>query len=78
MRIEVNGEQREVPDALMVEGLLKLLGVPLDRVAVERNREIVSRKKWGTTEVMEGDRLEVVQLVGGGALAGRLGKSRTP
>ena len=37
-----------------------------DRVAVELNRDIVPRDKWNTTELNEGDRLEIVHFVGGG------------
>ncbi len=66
MKIQINGEQRETPDGLTVEGLLKWLEMPLDRVAIERNRELISRRNWGETVVREGDRVEVVQLVGGG------------
>ena len=66
MKIEINGEQQEVADGLMVDGLLAWLKLPLDRVAVERNGQIVSRKNWSETKVAEGDRLEVVHLVGGG------------
>jgi sulfur carrier protein len=78
MKIEINGEQCEVPDALTLDSLLIRLGVPLDRVAVERNRQIVRRQKWCTTQVTEGDRLEVVQLVGGGRPAAEFEGRRIP
>jgi len=39
-----------------------------DRVAVELNREIVPRDRWGDTSLKEGDRLEIVHFVGGGGL----------
>ena len=38
-----------------------------DRVAVELNRDIVPRDRWGETALYEGDRLEIVQFVGGGS-----------
>ena len=38
-----------------------------DRVAVELNREIVSRDQWPTTQLKDGDRLEIVHFVGGGS-----------
>ncbi len=38
-----------------------------DRVAVELNRTIVPREKWGETNLSEGDRLEIVHFVGGGS-----------
>lgn len=66
MTIQLNGEQREVPEGLSLASLLEWLQLPLDRVAVERNLEIVKRSNWSATPVKAGDRLEVVQMVGGG------------
>lgn len=66
MTIQLNGEQREVPEGLSLASLLEWLQLPLDRVAVERNLEIVKRSNWSATPVEAGDRLEVVQMVGGG------------
>jgi sulfur carrier protein len=66
MRIEVNGEPRDVPEETTVTGLLSLLGVAGGPVAVERNREIVPRAQHASTALREGDQLEVVQFVGGG------------
>ena len=65
--IHLNGEAREVPDALTVSTLLEWLKFPADRIAVERNREIVPRSRWGETPLAAGDRLEVVHFVGGGS-----------
>ena len=64
--IQLNGEQREIPAGLTLTGLLKQLQFPTDRVAVERNLEIVPRSMWDATSVEAGDRLEVVHFVGGG------------
>lgn len=65
--IQLNGEPREVPEGLTLTGLLEWLGLLPDRVAVERNREIVKRSEWSATPIEEDDRLEVVQMVGGGS-----------
>ena len=65
--IQLNGEPREIPDGLTLAGLIDWLKLPADRVAVERNLEIVSRGTWGQTPVHAGDKLEVVQFVGGGS-----------
>jgi sulfur carrier protein len=64
--IQVNGDKKEVPDGLTLAALLEWLRLPGDRVAVERNLEIVPRNRWGKTAVEVGDRYEVVQFVGGG------------
>lgn len=65
MRIEVNGEAREV-EAATVLALVEELGLDVRKVAVERNLEIVPRSLHGATALAEGDRIEVVQFVGGG------------
>ena len=64
--IVVNGETREVPEGLGVPGLLSHLGLPPDRVAIERNLEILPRSQWPATTVQAGDKYEIVHLVGGG------------
>ena len=64
--IQVNGQARDVPQGLTLPALLEWLKLSADRVAVERNLEIVPREKWGQTHIEDGDRLEVVQFVGGG------------
>ncbi len=66
MTIQVNGESREVQEGMTVGGLLKHLGFPNDRVAVERNLDILPRNQWETTPVAAGDRYEIVHFVGGG------------
>ena len=66
MRIEVNGQGRDVSDGATVAALLAELGVGGARVAVERNREIVPRAEHGSVQLAEGDVLEVVTFVGGG------------
>jgi sulfur carrier protein len=66
IQIVVNGETREVPTGLGVTALLSHLGLPAERVAIERNLEILPRSQWISTAVLSGDRFEIVQLVGGG------------
>jgi thiamine biosynthesis protein ThiS len=66
IQIVVNGESREVPQGAGISALLTQLGLPNDRVAIERNREILPRAQWAATTVQQGDRYEIVHLVGGG------------
>jgi thiamine biosynthesis protein ThiS len=66
MRLTVNGEMREAPDGATLASLLASLGIDGRRVAVERNREIAPKSLWGEILLVEGDRLEIVQFVGGG------------
>ena len=67
IQIQLNGETREVPEGLTLAALLEWLKLPADRVAVERNLEIIARSQWGKTIIEATDRLEVVHFVGGGA-----------
>jgi len=64
--VKLNGELREVPEGLTLEALIEWLKFPRDRVAVERNLEIVPKARWTVTPIQPGDQLEVVHLVGGG------------
>jgi len=66
MRIVFNGQQRETADAITVAALLEELSLSSKRVAVEVNLELVPRDQHTTFTLCEGDRLEVVTLVGGG------------
>jgi sulfur carrier protein len=66
MRIEVNGEPHELPQGATVAALLKTLDIGEGPVAVERNEMIVPRAEHESTELREGDQVEVVQFVGGG------------
>ena len=66
MQIEVNGERREVADGTTVSALLRELEVTQPHVAVEVNLEVVPRARHAATTLRDGDRLEVVTLVGGG------------
>ena len=66
MKLEINGEPREVPSVSNVRELLQFLGIGEDRVAVEVNRTIIRRAEWERTPVSSLDRVEIVQFVGGG------------
>jgi thiamine biosynthesis protein ThiS len=67
MILQINGEARSLPDGLTVATLVGQLGMKTDRVAVELNREIVPRSSWDSTQLKDGDKLEIVHFVGGGA-----------
>jgi thiamine biosynthesis protein ThiS len=74
MKLHINGNEGEYAPAsgessLTIAGLIPLLGMKSDRVAVELNRDIVPRDRWSETVLNEGDRLEVVHFVGGGSPA---------
>ena len=66
MQVVVNGEQRDLPDAISVSDLLQSLSLEPRRVAVELNKQIVPRARYIETRLGENDDLEIVTLVGGG------------
>lgn len=64
--VTVNGIPTECPQGFTVDALLRKLQLPLDRVAVERNRQIVRRDLRPSVILENGDVFEVVTFVGGG------------
>jgi len=66
MIVYVNGEACQLEKEIGLPELLTQLSLPVDRVAVELNQQVVPRKHWPQTIIREDDRLEVVHFVGGG------------
>jgi thiazole synthase len=66
LQISVNGVHRRVPGGTSVAEMVSLLGLDPQRVAVERNLEIVPRSTLGEVPVADGDAYEIVHFVGGG------------
>jgi len=68
MRLVINGDDREFSSVPTLGALLQHLEMKSDRVAVELNRELVPRGQWAATPLRDGDKLEIVHFVGGGAV----------
>ena len=66
MALTVNGEKREVAPDATLSSFLSGIGLDPAKVAVERNLAIVPRSRYGVTVLSPGDRIEIVQFVGGG------------
>ena len=66
MRVELNGEPKELAEGTTLHSLIEQLSLAPERVAVELNRDVVRRADWPATRLSEGDRVEVVHFVGGG------------
>jgi len=64
--LQVNGEAQQSAPGLSLPQLLVQLGLNPKLVAVEYNGEILHRQFWDETCMQEGDRLEIVTIVGGG------------
>ena len=67
LTIQVNGNRTDIAEGAGIGDLIKALGLETDRVAVELNKRIVRRVDWGSTTISEGDKVEIVHFVGGGA-----------
>ncbi len=67
LNITINAEPRVLDRALSVAELLTLLGRDPSRIAIEVNEQIVRRDQQASRTLAEGDRIEIVTLVGGGA-----------
>ncbi len=65
MRLTINGEDKTF-DTPHLAALVTHLGLDVRKVAVERNLEIVPRSLYAETTLADGDRIEIVQFVGGG------------
>ncbi len=67
MKVRLNGQEYET-DAKTVMALLEELNIHPERVAVELNLKIIRKRDYGNTEIKDGDTIEVVSFVGGGAI----------
>ncbi|MEP3246062.1 MAG: sulfur carrier protein ThiS [Sneathiella sp.] len=84
MNLTINGEKREYNRSLTIDELLKDLELDGQKVALERNLEIVPKSAYSTTPLEDGDKLEIVHFIGGGSVqsedpfevAGQVFKSR--
>jgi sulfur carrier protein len=64
--VQVNGDIQRLPGGASVARLLEEMGLAGRRVAVAVNREIVHRARYDERILLEGDRVEVLEAVGGG------------
>jgi len=65
MQIYVNGEERHT-DAASISSLLVELGMQGRMIAIERNLEVVPKSTYAEAILVEGDRIEIVHMIGGG------------
>ena len=66
MQLTVNGKPRQVEGPLTLLGLVEQLGIDPRIIAVEHNGDIIKRAHYGETGLADGDKLEIVRMVGGG------------
>jgi thiamine biosynthesis protein ThiS len=66
LRIQVNGEPREVEDNLSLPKLVAELQLKSEQIAIELNHHVVRRAHWENTLLQPDDKVEIVHFVGGG------------
>lgn len=66
MKLTVNGQPREVAASRKLDDLLQDLGITPETVVIELNRSIIPPEHVAATQLQDGDRLELIQFVGGG------------
>jgi sulfur carrier protein len=67
VKITVNGKPMDVEPGLTIEGLLTLLNVKREFTAVALNRDVLTKSSYDTVKLSEGDKIEIVRPMGGGA-----------
>ncbi|MET0067388.1 MAG: sulfur carrier protein ThiS [Candidatus Thiodiazotropha sp.] len=66
MQIYLNGTEKQIPDELDMSGLIELLDLQGQRIAVEVNEELVPRSTFPGHRLQDQDRVEIIHAVGGG------------
>ena len=66
IKIKINGKVNKIDDKTKLSDLFKNLKVPLKKVAIELNREIVDKKNLNKINLKVNDKIEIVHFIGGG------------
>ena len=66
IKIIVNGKQMTINLKFSVKNLIEKLKMPISKVAIELNREIVNKKNTNKIFLKKGDKVEIVHFIGGG------------
>ena len=66
IKIKINGKINRIDDKTKLSSLMKNLKVPLKKVAIELNREIVDKKNLNKINLRTNDKIEIVHFIGGG------------
>tara|TARA_B100001057_G_scaffold452192_1_gene495897 strand:+ start:364 stop:582 length:219 start_codon:yes stop_codon:yes gene_type:complete len=66
IKIKANGRTKSVPENYSLSDLLNNLKIPIKKVAIELNQEIIDKKKIGKINLKKNDKIEIVHFIGGG------------
>ena len=66
IKIKINGKLSTIKDNLSLFSYMKKLKVPLNKVAIELNQEIIDKKRISKIKLKKNDKIEIVHFIGGG------------
>tara|TARA_B100000902_G_scaffold353084_1_gene364264 strand:+ start:1975 stop:2226 length:252 start_codon:yes stop_codon:yes gene_type:complete len=66
IKIKVNGKIKRIFENTRLSDLIKSLKIPIKKVAIELNQEIIDKKKLKNIKIQNGDKIEIVHFIGGG------------
>ena len=66
IKIRLNGKVKSIQENTKLINLIKILKIPIKKVAIELNREIMDKKKLDNIVLKKGDKIEIVHFIGGG------------
>ncbi len=66
IKIKVNGKFKSIPDNYKISDLVKEFKIPLNKVAIELNEEIIDKRKTSKIFLKKSDKVEIVHFIGGG------------
>ena len=66
IKIKLNGKTKSLSDSTYLSDLLKKLNIPINKVAIELNEEIIDKKKINKIKLNKNDKIEIVHFIGGG------------
>ena len=66
IKIKINGKNKSIIQDSYLSGLVKILKIPLNKVAIELNEEIIDKRKINKIKLNKNDKIEVVHFIGGG------------
>jgi thiamine biosynthesis protein ThiS len=66
IQIRVNGKVKSIPAKYRISDLVKNLNIPIKKVAIEHNQEIIDKKKINRIILKKNDKIEIVHFIGGG------------
>ena len=66
IKINLNGKERQIAENLKIDKLINELKIPIKKVAIELNQEILDKKKLNKIKLKKDDKIEIVHFIGGG------------